>query len=349
MPESDNQSVQIDVNTDSLDDYNKLLYEAPRNVPKAAAPAEPKEEVAPAADTSANEENVEDDDELNQTMDDGPTDDGEKTPEEGGEGEDDDDILKPQPKKKQTVQDRINEITRQKHEQEREFTRRLAELEARLTAKQPEPTAAVPARNTFDPARPNPEALGQDGQLLYPLGEFDPQYIVALTEYAYDKKNAEVTASRAQQEQTAAKEKADLELATQWTAKLEKAEVDIPDLRPTIATLDAEFGGLEPTYGTYLAQTIMGLDNGPEVLFYLANNVDEARKIANSGPQAATLALGRLEARIQSALAKKTTPTPRLTNAPKPPTANRGNGGRTSVAGDTDDLAAFEKQFFATR
>jgi hypothetical protein len=49
------------------------------------------------------------------------------------------------------------------------------------------------------------------------------------------------------------------------------------------------FSGIEPSYGEYLAATIMGADNGPEVMYYLSQNIGEAQKIVASGPAAATL------------------------------------------------------------
>jgi hypothetical protein len=43
---------------------------------------------------------------------------------------------------------------------------------------------------------------------------------------------------------------------------------------------------------------MMGLDNGPDVMHYLSQNIGEAQKIVASGPAAATIAIGRLDARL---------------------------------------------------
>ena len=88
----------------------------------------------------------------------------------------------------------------------------------------------------------------------------------------------------------------------------------------------------------------MSMDHGPDVLYYLAENVDEAKEIFESGPQKATIALGRIESRyIQSESTKR----PRVSKAPSPPPTNKGSaGGSKTVRPDTDDLDSFEKTFF---
>jgi hypothetical protein len=40
------------------------------------------------------------------------------------------------------------------------------------------------------------------------------------------------------------------------------------------------------------------VSNGPEVMRYLSQNIGEAQKIVASGPAAATIAIGRLDARL---------------------------------------------------
>jgi hypothetical protein len=53
--------------------------------------------------------------------------------------------------------------------------------------------------------------------------------------------------------------------------------------REKAVELEDTFRDLDPSYGKYLATTIMSLDYGPHVLDYLADNPDEARNIVASG------------------------------------------------------------------
>lgn len=349
--------VEVDVNTDNLDDFD-LLFSGKA---KQAGAEEPKvDEVVVDED-----EPVEDDTDATE---DEPVEDEPSDTDESGEEEDepkdedaedeDDDIFKPKPKSKQTAKERIAELTAARRSAERaaeDAARRAEDLERRLRAleesrnspKEDDPNRnPQPRRTEADPNAPRFDDVYEDGSPVYPLGEFDPQYVADMTDYRFEQRMKQVDAQRAQEAEQKAREAEDAKLAQAWEGKLTKAEEELPDLRPTIKVLDAEFGGLDPNYGMYLAQTIMSMDAGPEVLYYLANNVDEARKIVASGPQGATLALGRLEAKVQSALAKKAAKPVRTTKASKPPVTTRGNGTRGSVRGDTDNLDAFEKEFF---
>lgn len=331
--------VEVDVNTDNLDEFNLLLQG------KAV------EKTAPVEDEPTEDVSVDDADETDeqeaaeQDSDEAPDGDAGDADEDGeDEAEDDENILKPKPKKN-TAKDRIDELTAEKYAERRradELERRLAAMEARL--REPEPKTPTQVEASID--APDPDAVDKNGDLLYPLGEFDPKYAAALTKHLVQQDLAEARQQMQQEAQAAKQQEADKALTASWETKLNKSTEEIPDLRETIKSLDTHFADLEPQYGVYLAQTIMGLDMGPEVLYYLANNPDEADKIVASGPTGATLAIGRLEARIQNALAKKATPPVRNTAAPKPPANTRGTGARLTVRADTDDLDAFEKQFF---
>lgn len=312
----------VDVNTDDLDSFTELLN-------GTVAPVED------VAEVEVEEEVIADDS--------GATDEAEDESEPTGEDEseeDEEDILAP--KKKSNARERINELTAEKYAEKR----RADALELRLTAleavkeKAPEPVVQKVGNDG-----PDPDATDDRGELVYPLGEFDPKYIAALQKHTF--KVEWENHLRQQQQESEAVKAADTEkqLQQEWQTKLAKSEEGLEDLRPTIATLESEFGNLEPEFGSYLAQTIMSMDTGPEVLYYLANNLDEARKIVTAGTRGATLALGKIEARIESALSKKVT-SPVQTRAPTPPITTRGNSGRLSVAADTDDLEKFESLLF---
>ena len=91
----------------------------------------------------------------------------------------------------------------------------------------------------------------------------------------------------------------------------------------------------------------MEMDAGPDVFYYLANNLEEAEKIVNAGPRKATIALAKLEAQFVSAKIDKAPPV-KVTKAPAPPPQLKGSAvAKASVPLDTDDLDAFSKVLFS--
>lgn len=260
----------------------------------------------------------------------------------------------PQPKGKPTVQERINELVRQREEAKREgeaklealrreFEEKLQALESKGPAK-PEPKEA---------GEPTPDDLNEDGTLKYELGEFDPQYIRDLTKYTLNQERQALEAQAAEQAQQREAEAARVAMVTTWNEKVEEAQTNYPDFMEKGQELLGGFDNLESGYAQYLSELLMSMDKGPDVLYYLANNPNEAKQIVNSGAQKATLALGRIEAKFIEDAARKTLQKPRHSKAPPPPPAQaraRGaNGAFVSVAPDTDDLDAFQKEFFAKK
>ena len=277
---TDNTFVAPD--TDDLDAFSSLMF-------GSAKPTEAAEEPAPGHD---DQDDVPEDTPVEDTADavddaDAPLEDQEPEP-------------APQPKKK-TAQERINELTAKQREAERQveaeradklsLQTRLAELEARL----PKAETPKPVENNEGPS---PTAVNEDGSLKYPLGEFDPTYIADLTVFTIDKVTKEREAEAAQATAQKAAQDHLTQLNTTWQNKIAETEKTIPDFRAKGQELVGTFSNIAPDYGEFLAQTIMGLDAGPEVLYHLANHLDEAQAIVSKSPLGAAIALGRLEARF---------------------------------------------------
>ena len=138
------------------------------------------------------------------------------------------------------------------------------------------------------------------------------------------------------------------ELESGWTSKMETARERYPDFQEKGETLISAFDGLDPSYGEYLSATIMGMDYGADVLYYLANNHEEANKIVAAGPTKATIMLGRLESKFMDiGEGDKQKDQKKVTKAPPPPPTNKGSAiARVEVEDDTDDLDAFSQKFF---
>lgn len=320
---SDTQPVAPD--TDDLDAFNSLLNG------KAPEAVEPTEEVSEVEDVEDPVDEDGSDDETDSLADE----DQEEVEEE----------VKPAPKPKSRLQERIDalvEKARIAEDRERDAIRRIEELEAK--GKEPEKKI----REAVDLDTPQPDDKLDNGDDKYPLGEFDPTYIRDITRFTI-RKETESVREQERQEREANEAEAEREaLAKEWDTKLERAREKYEDLDEKNASLENTFRGLDPKFGQYLATTIMSLDYGPEVLRHLADNVAEAKQIVSSGPAKATIALGRLDARFalhdeEKSEQKKL----KVSKAPVPPErVNKGTSVSRNITPDTDDLTAFETEFF---
>lgn len=249
-------------------------------------------------------------------------------------------------KKKQTVQDRINELTRQREEAKREGVAQLEQLrkefDEKLKALQPEKVVVSEA------AEPGPNDIKDNGDPKYPLGEFDPQYIRDLTRFTLETEQSKIRAASEQDRRTQEVNQQQAVMQTNWNTKLQEATTEYPDLVEKGQVLLNGFNDLPSDYAGYLSTVLMSMDQGPAVLYYLSDHPDEARAIVNSGAQKATLALGRIEAKFIEVDAQKKAAKPKVSKAPPPPQERtRGtNGAFISVSPDTDDLDAFQAEFF---
>lgn len=271
----------------------------------------------------------------------------EDTPEESDDDSDDDanedepENEEPEaPKPKNRFQERINELTAKAREAER----RAEEIEQRL--KEYEESKA-PKPETND-SGPTPDDKNEDGTDKYPLGEFDPQYIRDLTKHTLAEEQKAVRQEQEAEKQRQKEEEVKQALSEEWQKKLAPAQERYPDFHEKGENLDAVFESVDPSYTQYLATTIMSMDFGPDVLYYLANNTDEAERIISMGPTKATIALGRLESKFAFADEEKQKARPKISKAPTPPERlNKGSAAAVvEVEDSTDDLDAFAKKFF---
>jgi hypothetical protein len=320
------------VETDDLDLFSKQLFGA-KESPEVKA-----EEPKPTSDEDSDEE-----------VDDDTVAEDDASPEPDADADedldgDDDKVDEPKGKKnRKSFQERINELTAKNKETERlaaveraEMARRFAELEAKLTPKE---TAKAPA------GAPDPTAEKADGEPIYPLGEFDPQYIRDLTRFTIAQEQEAAEKYRAKKDQEAQEAAIRARVAEHWSANLVETEKELPDLREKINSLEVMFTGLDSGYAQYLVDLVMTLENGPRILHYLGDNPKEAQEIVSSGAAAATAKLGKLDGRMTKVPVVEA-PAKKVSKAPEPPKSTRGTGGKFSTAADTDDLDAFSKMLF---
>ena len=324
--------------TDDLDAFSDELFGQSESASEQASPDE--DEDAEQDDSDANDDSSGEDDTP-------APDEDEDTSDEEAEDEDDSEEEEPEPEpkpKKSRFQERIDELTSKAREAERERDALLARLEKLEQNDKPTPAQQVEAQDTG----PNPEDKNEDGTDKYPLGEFDPTYIRDLTRHTLQQEReaakAEEAKAAAQKEAQAAK----TALEQSWQEKLGPAQERYPDFREKGEELISSFDGIDQNYGEYLTATIMSMDYGTDVLYYLASNPDEAKKIVSSGAAKATIALGRLEAKFADADEEKQKARPKVSKAPAPPSrVNKGSAVvKPDVPDDTDDLDAFANKLF---
>lgn len=311
----DTTEAPVSADTDDLDTFSDDLFGV-----KAKAPATEPIEPDPVEDTPEDEPKTE----------------VEAEPKEGDEA--DDTEVKEEPKRNR-VQERITQLVaeREKEKQEKlDLQRRLDELTAsRETAPRTQPSVQD---------GPAPDDTMPDGSDKYPLGEFDPSYIRDMARHTIDKEWGLRKEQEAQEQDQRQQQQARDELQTVWVQKVETVQEEHKDFLEKTLELEETFDGLDPQFSDYLVQTIKSLDHGPEVLYYFANNLDEAKKFVRMGPHVATLALGEYNAMFKG---QSRTSTPaKVSKAPTPPPSNKGGSGRTVVSADTDDLDAFTDLLF---
>lgn len=337
---------------DNLDDFAAEFFGQNDAAPDTTKSESPPEGEDGGDDALTNGNEVEDADEDNDTLD---TEDNPEEDLEEGDGEDEssedadsDANTKAKAPKKGRFQERIDELTSARRDAERreaEALDRIRKLEEKLgqneTSKSNKTEEAVTTA-----VGPNPSDKDENGEDKYPLGEFDPQFIKDLVQHTLDSERSAQENMRAEQVKNQELEQARAQTQEAWEAKLEPARERYPDFQDKGQALIDSLAGIDQSYGEYLTDTIMSMDNGPDVLYYLATNPDEAHAIVNSGARAATVALGRIEAQFSS---KDNQPKKaiRPSNAPTPPPTTKGSSvAKARVAPDTDDLDSFEKEFF---
>lgn len=255
--------------------------------------------------------------------------------------------------KKSRFQERIDELTAKAREAERRAEEAFKRLEELEKSKQEAPKNDEPTQ-TDKPVGPQPTDLNDDGTEKYPLGEFDPAYLRDHVDFLMDQREAERTARQAKEAEQAKLDAEAAALKENWNSKLAPAQERYPDFLDKGQAFVDSFQDLDSGYGEYLTSALMAMDHGPDVLYYLASNPDEARAIVNSGPVKATIALGGINARFAVSAEEvqdKQNSRPKVSKAPTPPSRiNKGSSAAMpEVPGDTDDLDAFERELFKPR
>lgn len=225
-------------------------------------------------------------------------------------------------KPKKTAKERIAELTWQLRETER----REAALKAAAEKPSPKPAEDAAPKASAEDAKPDPND--------FEFGVTDEAYIEALADWKVDQ--------RFKERDTVQSERQAIQTAISTFQAKEK------ELFP-----DGEPEGLKaykalPDAGSHILQRmVIDSDVGPKLAEHLGNNQAEITRISGLSPLLQAREIGRLEAGFTAA-AK--TPAKTVSDAPPPPAGQvRGQGGKFTVAPDTDDFASFEKAYEVQR
>lgn len=224
---------------------------------------------------------------------------------------------KPDGERRTSAQERIDELTRKRRDAEREAEFWKTKALGKDKPAEPDPAPAERAQD----AEPDPAE--------YAYGETDPAYVKALGAYAARQEFARLAKAQEQRSHEQA-------IAQTWDQRQQAFAKDKPDYYDQVDRADLP---ISPP----MADAIRTSDTGPAVAYHLAQNPDEARRIAGLTPIAQIREIGRLEARLTAPPTAQ--PLKTISDAPPPAPQARGKGGHFKVDPSTDDFAAFEKAY----
>ena len=208
---------------------------------------------------------------------------------------------KPNPK----LERRFSEITKQREQARQEAQRereqrealeaRLKELEAKVN-----PPAAQPEDELGE--EPKPEMFND----MF-------EYARALAEYTADKKLME-----RDKEEKARQAKAEQEAKFQaWADRVNAAKNELPDFDDMVQSSDVRIS--DP-----VRDAIIESEHGPKILYWLAENTDFAKKLADMSVFSAVREIGKIEGRFEKAKDPEPKPVVGKSKAPAPINPLRG-------------------------
>jgi hypothetical protein len=281
-----------------------------------SAPAEEAEQKhAGESDPSETEAKEDEQDEIEEES-------GEESEESKSDGKDE------KPRKKGGFQRRIDKLNARISEREREleYWKKLAATKAEADAATEEPKVET-------------KQASQDGKPTKPrLGEFE-------SFEAYEEAQAEYVEKLAdwklEQREKAREAEANQKAVLSEQEKLQKAHVErVKAFAEKTEDFHEALEGLDGLANATVEAIILQSDNGPELLYALAKDPEEAKRICSLGPVAAAMEMGLLKARLKPASDEKKPEPKKLTKAPKPlEPVNAGGKGTVRKSIDDPDLS----------
>jgi hypothetical protein len=205
------------------------------------------------------------------------------------------------PKGKKSAQERITELAAKRNEAEAKADaekRRADELEERIKAL--ESSKAAPVEQGDKPNRQQYDT--------------EDEYIEALADW----KASEAIAKREQQQREAKLKAESDSIDSAFTARLEKAVTEIEDYKEVVSSATVEIPD-------FMVMAIKESDQGPMLVYYLAQHPDEAKKIAAMRPIQALKQLLQIEKGLSEDDEPAPKASPERKRAPEPITPVKGS------------------------
>lgn len=285
--------------------------EVPEPVVEAKEPK--KEQSAPEAEVSQ-EQKKSSDSEAEETEADEVSDESD----EESDKESDDDSDRDKPKKKGGFQRRIDKLNAAKAdaEREREYWKQQALKGASETNKEDPKVESKPAND----GRPIPDDF-----------ETHADYVDALTDWKMDQRE-----SKKAQEQEKSK------LLSEHETLVKSHQERLKSFTDKTADFEEVLENLDGLHSPVAERIILESESGPELLYELAKNPEEAKRICSLSPLAAARELGKIEARLTSKASPEKQETKKITKAPKPIEPVGGSKGSVAKSIDDPDLSQAE-------
>jgi hypothetical protein len=222
-------------------------------------------------------------------------------------------------KKPNKVQERINQLTREKYEerkQREELEQRLKSLEEKAASQTVKPEIKAPSEDDFDT-----------------FAEYTQANAEYLAKVAADSAYSRLTEEQQQKEQKSQADARNQELVAKQTKFHEQIAAKSEHFENATEVILGD--GIAPFLDAEIAEIIFDSPKGVEVAYHLGTHLDEAEKIHSLPPLQRARELALLEARLETIQPKK------VSDAPDPITPLRGS---SSVEIDPDKMTADEWQ-----
>lgn len=230
------------------------------------------------------------------------------------------------PPKPKGVQKRLDELTREKHEERRRADHLASMLEQAL-AVQRQPAQQEPEAPVFQPTRPKPTLADCD---------FDTEaYADKLTDWKLEQRDVQARQQYERQQEEQKTRTFEQSFEEKRAQTLEQGSAKFPDFGEVISSLPPNVMHLK------LASAIMETAAPADVAYYLGKNPSEAARISQLDPFRMALEIGRIEG-------KATVPVPpkKASSAPPPVTpigSNATSGAEPDPAKDPQGWLAWER------
>lgn len=210
--------------------------------------------------------------------------------------EDDGDAAE-KPKQNPKLEKRFSELTKQREQAKQEAAKEREQREALESRLRELEQKAAPKQDSSLNEEPQP-------------GQFSDafEYAKALAEYSAERALQERDRQDAERKATETRN----QVIQTWAKRLEAAKAELPDFEAMVQSADVEVNG-------DIRDSIIESEQGPKILYHLAENPDYARSLAAMPISKALREIGKLEARYEGeSLEPKGKPAVVKSKAPAP-------------------------------